>query len=949
MSLQPAARRRSPVVTLTAALFLAAGVWLAADLSAQDPEKKAAPVKPKRTEDEDTDPKAGANKSAPADKTKAQPKGKREEVEEAAPAAPKKVPRVEDDETPAKPLTGKAGGGNYDLAVRARQSENPILKALYSKVKFPHDDFSYNTRPGQESVMPVPFFVGDDAQARWPAGGMSIHDLDVEGKQVGKGRNPPKSTVKSVLHFEQIAVRAVDDFLQQQSHAPDRFRLPREEQLGAAEAALTTAIRFHESAVATGVRKGEAWNDAVLRPLKSRLLDIQLEQLKALADAGNWDAAFSQTAVLAKEYFEPEEQARIARPLADFLAASLKSGVDTGEGSREALRRLHDLEAQFPEQPSQPEKNPLLPLRKGLRDRADSLFKRARELAEEKQMDQALKLIGQAVELWPEKDELRTFQRELMQQHSILRVGVRSLPEFMSPGRATTDSELRAVELLFEGLVKVGVDPRGNARFVPGLAEGRPKVESLARSFALPRSARWSNNQPLNGYDIRASVDRLVKKKGEGERLNPAWGQQLLEVPDVRGDPHRVRLPMAQGYLEPPSLMAFKVLPRPDATNGEDVDSPNFARNPVSSGPFVYNPAMNSESGRSCVSFVFNPFYGSRNGKDGLPRIKEVRFFAYKPFEEGADPTGEFDGGAVKLDLVLDLTPAHAKELKKKGHAATRVRVLLPGAGETPTRRVYFLAVNNDKSFLGKKEVRKAIAHAIDREKLLDDFFREKVEANMSPTLGRRLHTALNGPYPADSWACNSKVGEPKVSHSLDLFDAARAKVFKSELGAEPDRKTPIKLKYPDDDPAVKDAMEALCLQVQNVLGFKAEAVPVSPRKLREDVENGDYELAYYSYDFPDETYPLWPLLAPVKEGANIFRAPVGVVDQLFVETKLYRNFARVKQDTWRIHQALYDTMPFIPLWQIEPLAAVHDCVEAPWFDPLLVFTEIDRWKVSPR
>ena len=40
-----------------------------------------------------------------------------------------------------------------------------------------------------------------------------------------------------------------------------------------------------------------------------------------------------------------------------------------------------------------------------------------------------------------------------------LRVGVRSLPKFLSPGWAVTDSERRAVELMFEGLMKV--EPRG--------------------------------------------------------------------------------------------------------------------------------------------------------------------------------------------------------------------------------------------------------------------------------------------------------------------------------------------------------------------------------------------------------------------------------------------------------------------------------------------------------
>lgn len=957
MSPEPLGRRFSRTVSLAATLFLAAGVWLAADLSAQDPDKKPAPPKPKRMEDEETDPKAGANKAAPADppadKSKAPPaKRKRAEEEEDTPVAPKKkVPRVEEDDTPAKPLPGRSGGSGYDLADRAKQSKNPILMTLYSKVKRPHDDISYRSRPNPEPVMPVPFFVGDDSQAHWPAGGMSVRTIDAEGHVAAKGYNPSQSSVRSIRHFEQISIDAVNDFLQQQSHAADRYKLPREEQLAAAEAVLTAAIRFHESALATGTRKGEEWQDAVMKPLKSRLLEIQIEQLHALADAGNWDAAFSLTAVLAREYDSPDEQARIARPLADLLSASFKSGIETGEGTRLALRRLRELEDQFPDRNSLgPDKNPLHPISKGLHDYADSLYEKAKELKAVKQMDQALELMGQAVELWPEKEELRTFQRDLMQQHSVLRVGVRSLPELMSPARATTDSEIRAVELLFESLVKLGVDPAGNARFVPGLAEGRSKVEALGRSFVLPRNAYWSDNKPLTAYDVRRTVERLKNKKGTGGRLSPVWGQ-LLEEPPVFG-PLRVTLPMTQGYIEPPALMAFKVLPQVMGPNMEDdyVDKDDFARHPVSSGPFIYNPAKNSDLGRPCVSFIFNQLYGAREGKQGLPRIKEVRFFAYKQWDGMGDAAAEFVGGTVPLDLLLDLSPAHAAELRKLGRATTHARVLLPGAGEAPTRRVYFLAVNNGVSMLDRKDVRKAIAHAINREKLLDDCFREKVAAGMGPTLGRRLHAALNGPYPAGSWACDPKVGKPKVENSLDLFDPVRAKTLKSDFANEPGSKTKFTLEYPDDDPAVKEAMEGLGTQLHDVLRFTLELKAVSPRQLRTDVENGSYELAYYSYDFPDETYPLWPLFSALPDNSpNIFRSPIGKLDELLQAAKAYRDFARVKQDTWQIHQAAYDTMPLIPLWQLDPLAAIYDTVDAPCFDPLLVFTEVDRWKVSPR
>ena len=39
--------------------------------------------------------------------------------------------------------------------------------------------------------------------------------------------------------------------------------------------------------------------------------------------------------------------------------------------------------------------------------------------------------------------------------------------------------------------------------------------------------------------------------------------------------------------------------------------------------------------------------------------------------------------------------------------------------------------------------------------------------------------------------------------------------------------------------------------------------------------------------------------------------------------------------------------MPFIPLWQLDPLAAVSNGVVAPPFDPLLVFTDAERWKLK--
>jgi ABC-type transport system substrate-binding protein len=911
-------------------VLLALGTaWLAA---AQQPPAKLPPPAKRAPEVEESDAKA----APPA-------KGQRVEEEEDTAKPPKKVIRVEEAEAPAKAAAPparrpSAGAGGRDLATLAKTSKNPKLRRIYADLAVPHDVFTTQTgtgAPRDTSVEPVPVYVGNEVKARWGSG-QKLQPLDAFGKAVGRQYTPSGDTLKSVHHYEQLVLGRVNEFLAAQEALPDydtKNKLSREEQLEAAEILLTAALRFHESAKATGHRKGDDWEAAVEAPLRSRLLDIRLEQLKALADAAQWDQAFELTKVLAGDYPRPEDQRRIAKPLADLLAGAFRSGIESPDANRLTLQRLRQLEDLFPG------KEILQPVSAGLQRRAEELFKQARAAADAKQEDKARDLVSRALEAAPNNNQMREYLKTLLNRHSILRVGVRNLPELMSPSLAATDSERRAVELMFEGLVKFGVDATGTARFVPGLAESRPSVEPLGRRFLLPRNVYWSDNQPLDANDVRDTVRWL--KEGAGAARYPGIGE-LLDKVIVLTEPYRVRLPLQQGYLEPLSLMTFKVLPR-----RLPVDSEEFARAPVGSGPYRFDKA-GTESGHPYVGFVYNPSYGSRRGKEGHPHVREIRFYQYDPTKAEQELTRH--PALIPMDILLDLPVDHAAELAKRAGAAG-VAVRRPGRGMSPTRRVYFLAVNNGMAPFDNAFIRKAVAHAINREKLLDEFFRPKVDAGVNSILGR-LHAALNGPYPAGTWACNPKAGVPRVSGSLDLYNPETARAYyRQNIGRNAG--IAVTLKYPDDDPALKPAMEALCRQLQEI-GLKTEPVPMSPRKLRNDVETGNYYLAYQYYDFADETYWLWPLLAPRpgRDGRNVFRCDPGdltKVETLFRDAMVRREFETVKRDTWLIHDELCDRMFFIPLWQLDPLAAVHGCVEAPPFDPLLVFSEIENWKVNAR
>jgi ABC-type transport system substrate-binding protein len=380
--------------------------------------------------------------------------------------------------------------------------------------------------------------------------------------------------------------------------------------------------------------------------------------------------------------------------------------------------------------------------------------------------------------------------------------------------------------------------------------------------------------------------------------------------------------------------MTFKVLPRDLPVNSEE-----FAKKPVSSGPFFLDSTRRSDEERECMFFVANPSYGIRPGKRDLPRIQEVRFYVC------ADPLSDLRNG--KLDLVLDLTAKEAADLLQKGNEL-QVTVPLPSA-TTPNRRIYFLAVNQRN--LPDLALRKALAHAINREALLDKHFRRSLQS--------RVHKALNGPFPVGSWASNPAPTDRPDKGATGLFDAEKAKALSSDPAVRKAiERGPLKLKYPEGDPVLADALTDLVAQVKSATGLVLELVPCDPYLLRQDVEQAQsYDLAYYHYDFPDETYWLWPLLGPYglhgkidpsSPDGNFLNFTDDKLQSLLREATGYRDFAKVREYQQKVHDNLMKlSMPFIPLWQLDPLLAIHRDVKPAALDPALVFTNIAEWRLE--
>jgi peptide/nickel transport system substrate-binding protein len=165
-----------------------------------------------------------------------------------------------------------------------------------------------------------------------------------------------------------------------------------------------------------------------------------------------------------------------------------------------------------------------------------------------------------------------------------------------------------------------------------------------------------------------------------------------------------------------------------------------------------------------------------------------------------------------------------------------------------------------------------------------------------------------------------------------------------------------LTLRYPQGDPAVEEACQGIREQLNNLkLGIDLQLLPRSERDLHHDVvDTHDYELAYYSWDFPDKSYWLWPMFDPraLEPGGQNFLGYQNddLLESLFRRMQTHREFAVVQELGRRVHEVLYEKMPIIPLWQLDTHVAMHNALSIPGeFEPLLIFPGVENWTLAPR
>ena len=239
-------------------------------------------------------------------------------------------------------------------------------------------------------------------------------------------------------------------------------------------------------------------------------------------------------------------------------------------------------------------------------------------------------------------------------------------------------------------------------KIVPGLAESYRILDNGDMELTLRKGVRFHNGEPLNGAAVKFSLDLLKKSESRVSRY-------LKGIKDVVvQDDHHVRIEVVKPVPMLSQLLANVLFVYPPGYY-QKVGKKGFGRHPVGTGPY----RLVSNRGFTEMNFERNDrYFGGPKGIAKIPKLK-IRIIKETISQMEALISGEVD--LIRSGCV---DPAQAPFLKQAGP----VKIL-----STDILRIYFVVMDaqgrSGKTPFKDKRVRRAVNHAINREKIIRDAF----------------------------------------------------------------------------------------------------------------------------------------------------------------------------------------------------------------------------------
>ena len=287
-------------------------------------------------------------------------------------------------------------------------------------------------------------------------------------------------------------------------------------------------------------------------------------------------------------------------------------------------------------------------------------------------------------------------------------------PVNLTPGDITDGNSIYVQQQIYNYLV--GNEP-GETTLAPELAtEWTPSEDGLTWTFKLREGVTFHDGTPFNAEAVVFNINRWWDPEFEfGYRdsgsLYEIWtdlfggfkGDEASTLVDVRAvDDLTVEFEIAEPFAAFPAAISsgYFGMASPTAVQlGSDYGTPSGAA--VGTGPFVFESWV---SGDRVTLTRYEDYW-----EEGMPKVEELVFSFV---EDPAARLAQLRAGT--LDFTVDLTPDQLTEIESDPSLEAVYR---------PSFNVGYLALNPSFEPLATKEVRQAIAQAINKPAIVDAFW----------------------------------------------------------------------------------------------------------------------------------------------------------------------------------------------------------------------------------
>lgn len=447
-------------------------------------------------------------------------------------------------------------------------------------------------------------------------------------------------------------------------------------------------------------------------------------------------------------------------------------------------------------------------------------------------------------------------------------IGIESEPNHLDPRYSTDANSSRIGSLIYSSLLRLDQE----ARWIGDLAESWEMLDPQTYIFRIRRNVTFHDGTELTAADVKHTYDSILDPENRSPKRGPLSILETVEQLDRYIVQFRLSAPHAP-FLE---QCLIGIIP----AAGVKMAGSGRSNPPPGSGPFVFSAF---DLGQKII-LKANPSYWE--GKPPIPGV------VFNIVPDAIVRVLEFKKGTIQL-LQNDIEPDTLSWIEKNTDAVVETR-----QGTT----FQYIGINLTHPILQHRKVRRALAHAIDRDAIIRHILRGQA-------------TAANGLLSPLHWA-----HDPTVPHWP--YDPEKARRLLDEAGfKDPDGDGPqprFKLSFKTTNIDLRRRIAEILKEQLSQVGIELEVRTYEWGTFYSDVRRGNFHLfslAWVGISDPDIYYNIFHSNSFPPDGNNRGRYSNIILDRLVELGRRESDQDRRKHLYAQVQQILHDDLPYVPLW----------------------------------